>query len=472
MSETTDNNAQQEQQDDNVPRYCTSALPGQVFQEIYTCRACCEQNACLCQACADTCHAQCRIRINDDEEEEEAVEYVGMGPASCDCHVLDSKSACQLHRVSVEKAKTLLGNTEWDAVCTSPRQQQQQQQQRQQHDPSTTTIPAAVHVYDIDSLQQQQQAVTVIAQAALLVQYSKETFWIDRNNNNNNNNTVDDNECLLERLARQVLEFHAHNDDTYRGAEWWVQVKQMPQSTNTDDDIAAAAAAIDMHYDKDEVLAETFGLGAFPAWSTITYLTTNGAPTLIFPRTYHDGPDRVMSHVYLSRPTTGKHVKFDGSLLHGAIPLDMSNSSTAKNQWSQPQDASSCSLLRVTFLVNLWKDHQPMGIHPLPDDIRQVLSNESNGSISLVVHARDNAVISTVEATATDDWIGLPFVQDGMVVKTIDLARFIMPGDGEKETTTAPDVVCVQFKQGSEAYLDYSDNDDEDDKSSNGDENE
>jgi len=36
---------------------------------------------------------------------------------------------------------------------------------------------------------------------------------------------------------------------------------------------------------------------------------------------------------------------------------------------------------RITFLVNVWVDHKPAGVHRLPNEIRDVLKRTSNDSI-------------------------------------------------------------------------------------------
>jgi hypothetical protein len=174
-----------------------------------------------------------------------------------------------------------------------------------------------------------------------LVEESRDTFWIpiDDNEEESSNDTRD--WCDLEKLAIEVYKCHvkAYNlcsghsakkgdtqDETTPGAEWWVQVKP----------VGSSKTPVDLHYDKDEALAEAFCLGSFPTLSTVTYLTGRGtddsqykddemqrggmdeAPTVVFPHTYHDDEDQPISAMLLSRPVRGKHIVFDGRLLHGA----------------------------------------------------------------------------------------------------------------------------------------------------------
>lgn len=443
--------------------HCTAALPGQVFQDIYICRACCQVDgsdndtetpaslACICQACAETCHAHCRLADDDGQvdENDDAVDYVGVGPARCDCHILvavqnGSKStcACQLYRASCAFAQQQNLLSQWDASCTLP------------PDNLHRAESSPVQVFDIPTLQQStSQAQKIISQVLLLVEHSKDTFWLDASQSPRDD-TIKSQWCLLERMAFEILQFHSRNDGvSYRGCEWWVQVK--PTSSNDANTMECsantlAAAAIDMHFDKDEDLAESFGLGVFPTKATVTYLTTGhkAAPTLIFPHTYHDRANNTpLSHVYASRPLQGKHLVFDGSLLHGAIPL------------TQSESISDEDSLRITFLVNLWKNHQPMGIHPLPCSIRRALRDkltlDTSDDVSFgIMNARDDDTgIPTLRARSRE-WMSLPFVQDGMIVKTVVLTDII--------EAHANDVVLIEYEDNLEARLDFPEENDDD----------
>ena len=128
--------------------------------------------------------------------------------------------------------------------------------------------------------------------------------------------------CSLERFALEVLAFHrdgaAAPVDDYVGAEWWVQMR------STAVDAAGAGddgASIAFHFDCDEGAFTATG-ELIPPWlSTVTYLGVEGAPTLILPAR----PDvtgettAVMPTLgaYVSYPVPGKHLCFDGTLLHG-----------------------------------------------------------------------------------------------------------------------------------------------------------
>ena len=123
-------------------------------------------------------------------------------------------------------------------------------------------------------------------EATELVKHTRDTHWLELNSN------PDEKYSKLEELALQVLRRHVKEyqlcdatGDFHGGAEWWVQVKPVTLPTNSGesrlDRVIKAGEAVDLHYDKDEVLAESFDLGSFPALSTVTYLTAtpNASPT-------------------------------------------------------------------------------------------------------------------------------------------------------------------------------------------------
>lgn len=102
-------------------------------------------------------------------------------------------------------------------------------------------------------------------------------------------------------------------------------------------------ASIVPHFDCDEQLQHAGGLHVPPWLSTVTYLSPNGAPTLLLPvvadargraRLPADGMDAAL----LSFPLRGKHLAFDGRLLHGC-PRQLARCSPGSEDYT-----------RVTFL--------------------------------------------------------------------------------------------------------------------------
>lgn len=158
----------------------------------------------------------------------------------------------------------------------------------------------------------------------------------------------------------------------HSGAEWWFVVRE-PTALNTlerpvgskasllnADDVehGGGELGIDMHFDKDVVLA---GLGlpyVHPQLSTVTYLTSYGAPTVITPvRRSTDGKmdELCNGNVVVSHPISGKHLAFDGRYLHGVPEVLNRTASGAATEGR-----------RVTLLVNVWLNHRPFAVQRFP----------------------------------------------------------------------------------------------------------
>lgn len=131
------------------------------------------------------------------------------------------------------------------------------------------------------------------------------------------------------------------------GAEWWIQ--QRVES--------AEKKGIEWHCDEDIDLAERKGVSLSPALATVTYLTSYGAPLILLSaptfRQYSDGSEssleglgNLSNEVYVSHPVAGKHLAFDGRLLHG-VPTDDRIHHRAGE--------------RLSLMVNVWVGRQPSG---------------------------------------------------------------------------------------------------------------
>ena len=212
--------------------------------------------------------------------------------------------------------------------------------------------------------------------------------------------------CTLEEIALKIFEFHTANadfDPSKSGAEWWTQV------IDAEDDIG-------FHFDKDFAL-ENFELNVHPHLGTVTYLNNSfvGAPTIVINKRCDDqfgeqftGP---ASKASISFPQPGKHMSFDGRMLHGApsnlrvdVPhrdindLDeeedddeseegdsVARDIVAKADGVQPNTAGGGGgggaksskkprQPRVTFLVNIWLNHIPLSAASLPEQVLQTLT--------------------------------------------------------------------------------------------------
>jgi hypothetical protein len=184
--------------------------------------------------------------------------------------------------------------------------------------------------------------------------------------------------CVLEQFIEVIgrLDFPDGIPKGIAGAEYWVQDKPGNQEGG-------------FHYDKDESAASNQQRMIFPSLSTITYLSTGGAPTLILNQTTNQfGNDEVPAipnEGWLSFPEKGKHTWFNGkaqhvrtagllllllptggdlqmlrhAISHGQPNCQLFNQTHA---WCQGVAGSlcqtNCAEDRLVLLVNWW-DHTP-----------------------------------------------------------------------------------------------------------------
>jgi hypothetical protein len=276
-----------------------------------------------------------------------------------------------------------------------------------------------------------------ILEAKELITHSKETFWIPA--------TGASPRCYAEKLAHDIgmaqLQEHwasavspalFQQALTQCGFEWWVQVKTNNSNTvEVSQDNEEPNNGIDLHYDKDETVAEQFGLGIFPALSTVTYLLSDAAlsshPTLILNCTAAQPIGAPIHEMFISIPKQGKHVSFNGELLHGApqqiLPFSLTNQTPSSNETVSNNNSTNT---RITFLVNVWIGHQPASVTPLPDSIAQALAAVSSAESEFSISQYDTTValqsvpadwltttiVSSpdVNAESFGDWQVIPFV--------------------------------------------------------------
>lgn len=502
---------------------CTHAITGSTYpahQAIYICETCrLPPNEgsdgtgafCICECCAEVCHA------------DHNVEFVGVGPCTCDCFRLSytsdrvgesttefGVSVCKLVDVSREEA-IKLGFMEGsrklnDAiprkippVCTLlPANDEDDDDDRPNYHSlheedklAEWTAPQCIECnssmggyvvdsYTIPSLSSNlglDRCHNLIREAEALIEISRDTFWLPIVDDVEKGPSKGSDLCELELLAKEVYTHHLSvynlNTTTFTtkhginknvhprnlkeneeasqpGAEWWVQVKPAGSSK----------APVDLHYDKDEALAEVFCIGSFPTLSTVTYLTgdissnktdkdggvqkggMDDAPTVVFPHTYHDEEDQAISSMLLSRPVRGKHIVFDGRLLHGAPghPALRQVTDTALPE-------SDGSLLRVTFLVNIWRTGRPAGVHILPQAIRNKIQSTDKPQQSLFssqlefdkrpikqYYAPSKLSIAFSAKNPLDTQIILPFVSEGATWINDGETDDVLEDQGKKKT--------------------------------------
>eukprot|EP00035_Acanthoeca_spectabilis_P006965 m.130982 g.130982 ORF g.130982 m.130982 type:complete len:344 (+) comp13739_c0_seq1:140-1171(+) len=202
----------------------------------------------------------------------------------------------------------------------------------------------------------------------------------------------------LEALAAAVLRLHRDRAGgaAVVGVEWWTQVRG-PSS--------AEGNAIGFHWDRDEVLAdEAVPELVHPRVATVTYLTGNGAPTVVVDQTPLLAPGTaVASQGFVSHPAAGKHIAFGGGLLHGVPPeLMLPAAGGAK----PPRDH------RFTFLANIWAGSPPSGITRMTPAISASLSLRPADLTPLIAPAP--AIVPPREAAGDQDAVcGFAFGREG-----------------------------------------------------------
>ncbi len=123
-------------------------------------------------------------------------------------------------------------------------------------------------------------------------------------------------QCNLESIALSIFREHTKSikfDPSKSGAEWWSQV------IDSRDDIG-------FHWDRDYGIEEETGEHIYPRLASVTYLSHSGGPTVIMNKMggSDDSVDitgKIDSFI-ASKPLFGKHIAFDGRLLHAA-PSDL-----------------------------------------------------------------------------------------------------------------------------------------------------
>ena len=503
--------------------FCTFAVTGTtpVFQAIYICNTCSENNICssqdeyndngevmplcICQNCAEHCH----------ESQGHDVDYYGSGPCYCDCDsfhqdvVSQAQSRgkgseilgcpCVLQDKSQIAAKQL-GITEGYGVNYTLKEKPPPSSPADGDDkafpffcqtfniPSLRALPSQMTSTDIHPCD------TLIDQALELIQHSTDTHWIPHDFNLNCGNGDSRSMSNLEQLAYSIFQRHIDAYDlrdklgSNGGAEWWVQVKKTEQGH---DNNSSKKEAIDLHYDKDEELAEAFELASFPTLSTVTYLSANilengrgetvcASPTLVFPHTYEmpgEGPIGTESEemeegvkptsnpvspspqVVMSHARVGKHLVFDGRLLHGAP----SNKLLRQDPDMIGEDENFSSVhngIRVTFLVNIWLTRRPSKVTILPAGIRQNIMdkratgvNENGDLRGLQMIEKDMTNINVYDRKGSmAERIHLPFISSGATWIDSDVGNEV---DSEIESGLVVKMIPPEKSMGDTVYVTY-----------------
>ena len=258
----------------------------------------------------------------------------------------------------------------------------------------------------------------------------------------------------LEQLALDIFTFHARDavfEPSKSGAEWWTLVID-------------ESDVVGLHWDRDYDLQADQGLLLHPMVSTVTYLTTPraAAPTVVLgrpsPLLASESPCGSVPSAAACWPALGRHLAFDGKLLHGALP----NLTPSPTTPTPPAPGAAAARKRVTFLVNVWLNHVPWGAEKLPKSIAKQLSVAASGvrmGLGEAVPVPPQPVCSTLGDALPPlaSWtfgepsakltLSMPWPH-AAVATLVDASRMATKGMG-----SAPPFLSVTFGDGSGAEL-------------------
>jgi hypothetical protein len=228
--------------------------------------------------------------------------------------------------------------------------------------PSIPSPLEMVQVHTFPNIGEDGHVVELAKQCKILASLSKNTFWVQRDSTPR---------TVLEKLALDIYNYHMKNNGLLDrnpasgGCEFWVQVKP-------------TSKGVDMHYDKDEEIAELMGIGVYPLISTVTYLSEieNSSATIVLNKTSETELEDPIDKCAIIWPSIGKHLAFNGSLLHGAPKILDLDEKTEEEEEDDEEDEEEH--LRITFLVNLWIDHKPCGVNVLSDPLVNSLNSHDS----------------------------------------------------------------------------------------------
>ena len=223
-----------------------------------------------------------------------------------------------------------------------------------------------------------------------------------------------------ETMSRYTAPTYHHQSDTKRIGSTAYSSTDDNTGVGSDNDenhecntTSADTDGISFHWDKDEELRILCNGTVYvhPHLSTVTYLTDGGddyaVPTFIAEHvrihnltgewvehnSNHDNNSNnnnddndshpVTPSAFISWPSKGKHLCFDGRYLHAA-PSNLLNTSkklASTNEVSSTNHTESKYMIRrqrrYTFLVNIWMYHHPFNVHPFPESMIDKLSGSS-----------------------------------------------------------------------------------------------
>ena len=215
----------------------------------------------------------------------------------------------------------------------------------------------------------------------------------------------------------------------------------------------------------------------------MTYLTDLGGPTIILNKSSGINDKNISGHIddaAISLPLKGKHLKFDGRLLHSAISdLKDQNDDDEDddNEDDDDDEDDEGKQVRITFLVNIWLDHIPLQSSSLTDEQIILLHNDGDTdktkcSINITDANKSNKsesiVINKENCTRNMSWTFLHHDLDTKVNMPM------IPFEDIENIFTKVDLIKVKYSNDLKANVEIiedieGDDDDDDDDDDNDD---
>ena len=308
--------------------------------------------------------------------------FITTAEVSCECHagVSVGAAACRLSLASASVCRGLLsgadnGDGSGEQLAASAGQPFQQL--------PFADIHEALTLCGEDG---ELNARALLAQGSVLHDIGhREPAWLGAS---------DKPRCTLEAAALEVFTYHIARFQLQAelgpssGVEWWVRKCANDRAWwggYEERSRARSKPGVNMDqgqglgYNTDEGLYNAFATAISPALGTITHLSERpGLPaSAVFLKSVHTPDADPIKQCLVAQPRLGKHVCFNGALLHGTSEL------LACSQKVGPApslDVDPLLGLSYTLHVNVWVHHRPVGIEPLPQPVLDELRGEPEGN--------------------------------------------------------------------------------------------
>jgi hypothetical protein len=392
---------------------CTYALGGEssIQQKIFTCLTCFSSNkneVLCCEACIDQCH------VGHNKK------FMAYGPFSCECAHYGIN--CKI--IEASQAETAL-------LMSSVTSSMKDQLSFQDQEPFSNVLGVHDSII-LSGINGENESAKLLKECeSLLITTDDEKNIIKNSSISRVRYWVASGQasrCVFESMALEIFTYHLSRlgiEPTERsGVEWWVDIRFPSSSTPQSKNNKAANSKwgdCRMHYDIDDIVYNKFNTILHPFLCTETHFTEfHELPaTIIFNKsikTYKnqdvDIDTDCIDSCTVVHPRLGRHVCFNGDLLHGTSSDLACRKPYGPQQMFFGSDADYI-LQTVTFHVNIWLYHKPIGLNPIPltvinkcnfsDLLIDLNLNKSNSSTLKHVNLTNDAIVNRKKGKGEDE---------------------------------------------------------------------